>query len=229
MKPYYEHAGIVIYHGDCREILPQLSECDAVITDPPYGVGFNGKRTKRAASLVNTGYESNFVDDVEYIEHIVIPVIQTCRQRFKRVVVTCGTRCMFRYPEPDDIGCVFNPAGAGRSSWGFNCFNPILYYGKEPYLANGLGARPNGFMEVAAGDGNNGHPCPKPVRWMRWLVKKASLIHEMVLDPFCGSGTTLEAAKDLHRRAIGIEIHEKYCEIAAQRLSQEVFQFEEAI
>jgi site-specific DNA-methyltransferase (adenine-specific) len=72
------------------------------------------------------------------------------------------------------------------------------------------------------GDDAKGHPCPKPLRWMTWATSLASLPGETVLDPFAGSGTTLLAAKSLGRRAIGIEIEERYCEIAAQRCSQEV-------
>jgi site-specific DNA-methyltransferase (adenine-specific) len=66
------------------------------------------------------------------------------------------------------------------------------------------------------------HPCPKPYGWMAWAICLASEDGETVLDPFMGSGTTLRAAKDLGRKAIGIEIEERYCEIAAKRMRQEV-------
>lgn len=226
MRAYYEHAGITIYHADCREVLPLLSGVDVTITDPPYGVSFEGKRTKSGGGRrAELGYGSDFVDDAAYIDVVVVPVIEECRRRFGRVVVMPGNRCMYRYPHPDDMGCVFNPSGAGLGPWGFTCFHPVLYYGKDPYLARNLGHRPTGIIDVAPGDGDNGHPCPKPLRWMRWLVQKASLQNELVLDPFMGSGTTLRAAKDLGRRCVGVEICEKYCEIATKRLSQEVFNF----
>lgn len=69
------------------------------------------------------------------------------------------------------------------------------------------------------------HPCPKPLNLYLWLVGQCSEPGQLIIDPFAGSGTTLLAAKQLNRRAIGIEIEEKYCEIAAKRLSQEVFQW----
>jgi DNA modification methylase len=71
----------------------------------------------------------------------------------------------------------------------------------------------------------NGHPCSRAMKHMEFLVRWWSEPTDTVLDPFCGSGTTLAAAKNLGRRAIGIEIEERYCEIAAKRLSQEVFDF----
>jgi len=69
---------------------------------------------------------------------------------------------------------------------------------------------------------DNGHPCPKPLAWAKWLIAKSTA--QTVLDPFMGSGTTLRAAKDLGRKAIGIEIEERYCEIAAKRMSQMVME-----
>jgi site-specific DNA-methyltransferase (adenine-specific) len=71
----------------------------------------------------------------------------------------------------------------------------------------------------------NGHPCPKPIGQWKWLVNRATVVGDSILDPFMGSGTTLRAAKDLGRKAIGIEIEERYCEIAANRLRQEVLLF----
>jgi DNA modification methylase len=222
MTPYYKEDGITIYCGDARDVIPLLPKADLVLTDPPYGVSLAGKRTKRDASLSNTGYSGIFEDTPEYIDSTVLPIIRLCIERFHRVVVTPGVRHLFKYPEPSDVGCVFNPAGAGRGRWGFNCFNPILYYGKDPYIQRGMGGRPNGFSEVAAGDGSIGHPCPKPLRWMLWLVNKASLPGDLILDPFMGSGTTLIASKRLGRSAIGVEIEESYCRIAIDRLRQDV-------
>jgi len=69
------------------------------------------------------------------------------------------------------------------------------------------------------------HPCPKPVGLFIRLIKAFAQNDEIVVDPFCGSGVTLRAAKEMNQRAIGIEIEERYCEIAAKRLSQEVLQF----
>ena len=222
MKPYYEHAGVTIFHGDCRDVLPSLS-FDVVVTDPPYGVGFHGKSTKHTAAS-GVGY-TMFDDCPAYIRDVVVPVVFSLVSAGARVVLTPGLRNVWLYPEPAAMGTIFYPSGAGNGRWGFTCSQPILYYGPDPYLANGLGSRPDSFSstEPAA---PNGHPCPKPIGTMKWLVTKASLPGETVVDPFSGSGTTLEAAKNLGRRAIGVEIEERYCEIAAKRLEQEVLPLE---
>ncbi len=209
-KPYYEEAGITIYHGDCREILPTLPNVDLVLTDPPYGVGL--------------AYAS-FEDSTEAIRLIVadiLPVLCSCA---KRVALTPGVKNMFLYPQPNHVGSFSYPAGAGLNSWCFTCWQPIFFYGKDPY--GGKGSMPDSFVSGEAAE-KNGHPCPKPIGQWKWLLKRASLDGECVLDPFMGSGTTLVAAKDLGRQAIGIEIEERYCEIAAKRLAQSVFDFGEA-
>lgn len=221
MKPYYEEDGITIYHGDCREVLPVLGVIDAVVTDPPYGVSFGGKSTKHAKRS-GEGYLS-FDDSPEYVSAVIIPTIVQLIERFGRVVVTPGIRCCFMYPNPTAMGAIFYPSGAGLGRWGFTCSQPVLYYGSDPYLSAGMGHRPDSISTTDSA-GENGHPCPKPLSVMKWLVKKATLDGETVLDPFMGSGTTLRAAKDLGRKAIGIEIEEKYCEIASSRLSQRVLE-----
>jgi hypothetical protein len=219
-RPYYEHAGITIYHGDCREVLPGLPKVDLVLTDPPYGIEFTGKKTKHTSG--NSGGYGAFDDTPAYIESVVVPIITDCLARFERVIVTPGIRNCWKYPEPASMGTLFYPAGAGLGRWGFICSQPILYYGNCPYLAAGMGHRPDSFSTVA-NCGAAEHPCEKPLSTMKWLLAKGSLaVEDIILDPFMCSGTTLVAAKNLGRRAIGIEIEEKYCEIAAKRLAQEV-------
>ena len=117
------------------------------------------------------------------------------------------------------MGAFYTPAAVGVGPWGFQTIHPILFYGRD-YRA-GLGALPTGRILTEAG-ADNGHPCAKPLLAWRWLLEKVSEPNDLILDPFMGSGTTLRAAKDLGRRAIGIEIEEKYCEIAVKRLAQEV-------
>lgn len=217
MTPYYQDDYATIYHGDCREILPQLPKVDCIITDPPYGVGLESKQHKWFRQE-GSGYTQ--IDDTpEFVSSVVIPVIQEAISRHGRCVVTPGTRCAFLYPKPNELGSIFNASGTGSGPWGFMCSTPVLYYGNCPYMAKGLGRRPNGWLQPADDYAEkNGHPCPKPVGMFLWLVNRASLESETILDPFMGSGTTLVAAKQLGRRAIGIEIEEKYCEIAAKRL-----------
>jgi DNA modification methylase len=226
VKPYYEDskAGIVIYHGDCRDFLSSVV-ADVVVTDPPYGVGLTAKQHKWF-HREGTGYAPNFEDNEDFVRDVVAPAIRLCVTRFSRVVVTPGTRNCFLYPQPSDIGSAFNRAGTGSARWGFSCSTLVLYYGSDPYLVDGQGGRPNSWEQPPNDYADeNGHPCPKPIGLMKWLVGRVSRDGETVIDPFMGSGTTLRAAKDLGRRAIGIEIEERYCEIAARRLSQEVFQF----
>jgi site-specific DNA-methyltransferase (adenine-specific) len=208
MTPYYADDLVTIYHGDCREWMP---EADVLITDPPYGVNFVGKTYQDE----KIGYISG--DDPEAGPAIVRMILP----RVKRAAVFPGIRLLSRYPEPYDIGCVFCPAGVGTGRWGFTLFHPVLFYGKRP-TSNAYPASIISTSTEAQTMDAKGHPCPKPLRWMTWLVQLASLPGESVLDPFAGTGTTLFAAKSLGRRAIGIEIEERYCEIAANRCRQEV-------
>lgn len=204
-----------LYLGDCREVLPTLEGVDAVVTDPPYGVVFAGKSTKHTARD-NIGY-SGFEDTPDYIRSVCVPIIVQCIDRFGRVVMTPGLRMAFAYPEPQNMGTIFYPSGAGMGKWGFTCSQPIFYYGKCPYLAKSMGSRPDSFESVESAP-PNGHPCPKPEGVMKWLISRASLIGDTILDPFLGSGTTGVACSKLGRSFIGIEIEPKYFDIACRRI-----------
>lgn len=231
MKPYYQDDYATIYHGDCRDVLDSFPPCfhvDCVITDPPYGVGLTGKSAKQRGGKTTKRADSYtlFSDTPEYVETTVIPVVSRFIDHGCRVAITPGSRCLWLYPPAADVGCFFSAAGTGMSSWGFSCSTAILYYGKCPFMARGLGGRPNSFGQTYPNDSNEyDHPCVKPIRQWRWLVGRVSIDGDTILDPFMGSGTTLRVSKDLQRKAIGIEIEEKYCEIAAKRLRQEVLPF----
>jgi DNA modification methylase len=224
VRHYYDHAGITIYCGDCRDWLSSVPSClrlNAMVTDPPYGVELQARVTKHTMRQSSVNYQ----DDQMHIREEIVSRLKLFLDRVDCALVTPGTRNIWAYPEPAELGCVFFPTGAGMSKWGFGTFNPILFYGKDPYLAAGLGSRPNGVSATHWSSDDVDHPCPKPLAWMKWMVARATLPEHSLIDPFCGSGTTLQAAKDLGRKAIGIEIEERYCEIAAKRLSQEVLEF----
>lgn len=198
MRPYFERDGVTIYHGDCREILPRLTEqVDLVLTDPPYGLDFRGAE-----------WDSEIPDWLPMARAIA-----------STVIFTTGPLTMWDYPRPDWVLNWARPASNSRSLLGgFNHWSPALVYGKPKFPVDliSLHAIANAAPEW------NTHPSPKPERLYRWLAQHGSKPGDLILDPFMGSGTTLRAAMDLGRRAIGIELEERYCEIAARRLSQMV-------
>lgn len=229
MKPYYEESGITIYHGDCREVLPQLN-ADAMVTDPPYGVSFSGKaghyRNEPSAKRDDT--YTLYEDTPENFQSVIVPTIQAAICRVKAAAVFMAGRNIWLLPQ-GELGGIYLPNGCGRTPWGFQNFMHCVFYGKDPYTAAGMGSRPNGRYGLYGNDSNKiDHPCAKPIAAMRWAVARVSLPGQMIIDPFAGSGSTLEAAKYSDRLAIGIEIEERYCEIAAKRLSQGVLDLQAA-
>ena len=212
MKLYYQDDYATIYHGDCREILPSLPSVDLVLTDPPYGVNFK--------------YSGSYEDSRDHYEKMMgVFFTESLKISNGRVAFTPGIRNVWLYPKASWILCWAKPGTMGRNDFGgFNAWEPILMYGKRRIWQDLVQVTPGtalGGVMKETGD----HPCPKPLKLFLWLVKELSDEGETILDPFMGSGTTLRAAKDLGRKAIGIEIEEKYCEIAVKRLQQEVFDF----
>jgi site-specific DNA-methyltransferase (adenine-specific) len=216
LTPYYQRDGITIYHGDSAAILPALEPGFVLLTDPVYGI--DGGKGGDARDYAKGRYLST-EDTEHYVRLVCVPIVSIGIHRAIRAAVTPGIRCLGMYPRPDDMGCFWSPAAATHGPWGFTTFQPILYYGKD--FRAGKGALPTGRQLTEAAE-KNGHPCPKPIGAWRWLLAKVSMEGETVVDPFMGSGTTLVAARQEGRTAIGIEIEERYCEIAAKRLSQGV-------
>lgn len=209
--------------GDCRDILPTLPKVDAVITDPPYGIGL----VKKTSDFRDSKHFDNgetlkasviYDDQPQAINALVREVMPMIIAGAARAVVFCGPAMLWNYPEPAAIGCVFLPNGAGRCSWGFQCMQPILFYGKDIYLQDGKGGRANSFRTEQPNREEIDHPCPKPVPWMEWAINRAVRENETVLDPFMGSGTTGVACMNLGRQFIGIEREPKYFDIACRRI-----------
>src|SRR5690606_38174308 len=174
MTPYYEHNGITIYHGDCREVLPEI-DADVLITDPPYGIGLTTKTSDYRGSASFDNGESLrasvlYSDDPESVRDMVREVIPMILSKVVRGLVFPGPSLLWSYPEPASIGSVFMPNGAGRCSWGFQCMHPVLFYGKDPFLQDGKGGRPNSFRTEQPNREQIDHPCPKPIEWMLWAV-----------------------------------------------------------
>lgn len=213
--PYYQDDSVTIYHGDCRDILPRLHAADAILTDLPYGIGLN--------------YHPTMDDTPAYIDELVAEALPLMLNAAMVTALTCGIGNIWRYPEPTWVLAWYQTnATSGSGRWGFNVWQPVLVYGKDPYLARGRGRRPDLISTAAPNSGEDkrrGHPCPKPYEsWVKLLMRVSPDESDLILDPFMGSGTTLSAAKYTGRKAVGIEISERYCEIAAERCAQEVLE-----
>jgi len=219
MKKYYEDSLVTIYHADCIDALNEIGEVDCIVTDPPYGIDGGSGGTSKLRGKGN--YSSDFDDTPEYIQSVVIKALFEVA-KWKTMALTSGWKNLTLYPSPDGFGCFYSPSSCGMHRFGYTDAQPILYYGwhhlqgKKPEAAS---------YKMTESPEKNGHPCPKPEKAWSWLVQKVATKEMLVLDPFMGSGTTMRVCKDNGIKSIGIEMNERYCEIAAKRMSQEVFIF----
>ncbi|HDY68787.1 hypothetical protein LCGC14_0823270 [marine sediment metagenome] len=152
------------------------------------------------------------VDFAEWDSGIPEPVKWMGTVEVKTILITPGNGNQHFYPSPDWTLCWFRPGSVQRvrKGTGFSHWEPILLYGENNFSIDAK------KFDANTNSKHWGHPCPKPLDLFKWLIQES----ETILDPFMGSGTTLVAAKQLGRKAIGIEIEEKYCEIAVKRLAQ---------
>lgn len=208
MIPYFEDAACVIYHADCRELLASFEDCefDLAFADPPYGVGMEyGHAYDDKGGVGYDAWMARLAGELRRVAPLVL--------------VTPGIRNLWSWPKPTWALAWGKPGSTRRSDLGgFNEWEPVLMYGKRR-IYNDLRLLAD-CQNHAKGAGD--HPCPKPLSLLTWLLERATDPGQVILDPMMGSGTTLVAAKQLNRRAVGIEIEERYCDIAARRLEQEV-------
>lgn len=218
-EPYFADESVTIYHGDCRELLPLL-KADVVVTDPPYGTGGwrragSGNGSNPAASLVREDWDSGEVDwlDGKFPTLTFWPSSNAVHLLTQAVAVGL-TKHRALYMHKLDP----RPQVSGRVAW---AVEPIWVLSQDGFvLKGGTDWHSDSTPRMGRDADATGHPYQKPIDVLKWLIAKTEA--QTILDPFMGSGTTLRAAKDLGRKAIGIEIEEKYCEIAAKRMSQGV-------
>ena len=215
---------IKLYRGDCLDVLKRLPSgtVDAVVTDPPYGVGFDGKRGRyrNRPDFKRTDTYASYDDTAENWFSTIYPALEACTRRFKTAAFFMGSSRILDMPKGGELGGIFLPNGCGRGRWGFQNFMHVVFYGKCPYLARGMGSRPNGKYGCYGNDSNKiNHPCAKPIAAMKWLVERATMPGETVVDPFMGSGTTGVACVETGRNFIGIEIDPDYYAIAKRRIA----------
>lgn len=217
MSPRIEQIGDCrLILGDSREIVPTLGMVDAVVSDPPYGLSSSSGTINTARGKAVYHGRSDTLEDVQ---RTYVPAIIEALSIAKRGAITPGTPHSFEYPKPTDIGALIQPNVHGMAKWGRPTWQPVLFYGKDP--RSGITIQPL-TVTITEYAEPNGHPCPKPLASMLWMVSRASLTGETVLDPFMGSGTTGVACIKLGRKFIGIEIEPKYFDIACRRISDAV-------
>ena len=202
MKPYYDEDGITIYHGDCREVLPTLGPVDAVVTDPPYGLGdlLHRPGPGKWSKLYGSGAPSW---DVE------APLIVASLPDLAAESIIWGGNY---FPLPPRRGWLVWDKIVREFSSG-HC--------ELAWTTLDQPVRAFNFAHGELASEGKLHPTQKPLRLMHWCLRFLRP-RGTILDPFMGSGSTLRAAKDEGRGAIGIELDERYCEIAAKRLAQGV-------
>jgi len=204
MTPYYSDDLVTIYHGDCRE---WTGHADSVVSDPPYGMGWDGRVTRgpngtgkrgptRHHGRTIVGDDGSF-DPAPWIGYDDV-ILWGSNHYAQRLPV--GTTLVWVKRYDSGFGSFLSDAEIAweKGGHGVYCYRDMSLQGESSQRV---------------------HSNQKPLGLMRWCVER---VWGCVLDPFMGSGTTLVAAKSLGRRSIGIEIEERYCEIAATRCSQEV-------
>lgn len=216
MSIYYQDEHVTLYHGDCLEITQWL-DADVLVTDPPYGMAYisNASKYKGPSDAIAN-------DDSVELRDLVL------RLWGDRSALAFGT---WKVARPQNVKQLIiwdkgDSPGMGDLTipWGPS-HEEIYVLGDSSGFTGKRGGAVIRANTLSPSDNQRpDHPTPKPIGLMERLIEKTV---GTIADPFAGSGATLIAARNLGRKAIGVELEEKYCEIIAKRLSQQAFNFEE--
>lgn len=221
MKPYYEHGGITIYHGDCREVMPQLAAVDAVVTDPPFSVPV---KYQDAEGVHPRSWGDLLVMEPFFVE--VFRAVKAATKHDSQVYFCCDGdtypvfyKAAYSLWPQSHMLVWYKPTGRRGRGWMhshellLHCRNTTTTYA-EGFRQDVIGIMPVRTL-------NREHPAEKPGDLWSFVAEGFPAHYRTVVDPFMGGGSLMEWARNRGMRAIGIEIEERYCEIAAKRLSQE--------
>ena len=233
MKPYYEEPNITIYNGDCLEVMKDLSDksIDCVVTSPPYGVGKDYEKGKSLNDLVKLIHglfnvvTPKLKDDGQVFINFDDPFVEKYHigkdyfeAATKNNLEFSGNRIWKKDPSWMNspwISCSNYPVLEWEYLWTFS-------KGKRPLKKEFAKVANRGIWEFKSLKAFKQHPAEFPIGLPTRAIEIYTNEGDIVLDPFLGSGTTARACKDLGRKCIGIEISKEYCDIAVQRLGQEV-------
>ena len=239
MSIYYQDELVTLYHGDCREVLPSVT-ADSLITDPPYAIQKNGEML----GFVSANWSEKATHSRGYADHDPVAFAELMGEAFGMAhdalpagatgIAFCGNRTFHQMVtqieavgfQPLDV-LVFASQGVAKSTSTLAPGHEIASLFRKagpPRHLNPDWKRSNRF-DIRKPREDIDHPTPKPVTWMEVAVGLASDVGDVVLDPFAGSGATLRAAVNLGRKAIGVELEERYCEVIAKRMGQYALDF----
>lgn len=211
--PYYDAGGITIYHGDCRQILPMLGRFDLLMADPPYGIGegykSNGK--KKPDARWSGRKQREYYGETWDNEPAQGWLMELAREMCAKQIIFGGNY----YPLPPTPCWLVWDKANGENSYA-DC--ELAWTNLEKAVRRKV-HQWHGMIRKGGEDRH--HPTQKPLEVIQWAILQAGDV-ETILDPWAGSGTTGHAAKNLGKRAVLIEREERYCEIAALRLAQDV-------
>ncbi len=252
-KLYYEDSAVKIYHGDCREILPLIYDVSCIVTSPPYNqlgsripVNPSGIWKDIGRGFSKSVNEDGYLDDMDEVAY------QSEQSEIANLLlraVSPNASFFYNHKPRWRNGQPIMPLDIVRKFKGWNLRQEIIWSRPGSMIFNARMFAPSDerimwliregqshswnqdcvsfftVWNIPPATGINGHSCPFPQEIPSKCISATTLLGDTILDPFMGSGTTLRAAKDLGRKAIGIEIEERYCEIAARRMAQEVLNF----
>ncbi len=206
---------VTVICGDCLDVMKEIpaGAVDAVVTDPPYGLGFD---------------YASYDDTRQNLAMLIAGFVPHARRIATRVFITPGQSQVFMYPEADWVLAVTWNTTGSFGSFGYSQWMPVLAYGKDRHGFGSVdGLLKSDVIQISGGsgvgfmrEGKEKHPCPKPLNVMRLLIRRLTNNCDTILDPFAGSGTTAVAALHEGRKCIAIERDPSYCDIIRRRVAE---------